>query len=185
MTQGSLLLAAEGGGTALIIPEPAELIWGAITFAVVVVVLRKFAFPRLRETVEKREQEIQNRLEEAEKSRQEAQKQLDEYKKQVADARGEANRIIEEARQQAEQVRKELVANAEKEAEGIVQRAQEQMQAERTRTVEELQGTIAQLSIELAEKVVGRSLDGEAQRELVDSYIKEVAGMGGNGHSRS
>lgn len=179
-----LLLAAEGG-TALIIPEIAELIWGAVSFVVVLIVLRKFAFPRLREAVEKREKEIQNNLEEAEKNRQEAQKQLDEYKKQLADARGEANRIIEDARQQAEQVRKELVAKAEKEAEGIVERAQEQMQAERTRTVEELQGTIAQLSIELAEKVVGRSLDGEAQRDLVDEYIREVAGMGGNGRSQS
>jgi F-type H+-transporting ATPase subunit b len=62
-----------------------------------------------------------------------------------------------------------------------VARAQEQIQAERQRTIQELQGQIADLSIELAEKVVGRSLDGSSQRDLVDAYIREVAGMSSNG----
>jgi F-type H+-transporting ATPase subunit b len=48
---------------------------------------------------------------------------------------------------------------------------------ERNRTVQELQGQIADMSIELAEKVVGRSLDDSSQRELVDAYIREVSGM--------
>jgi glutamate racemase len=48
-----------------------------------------------------------------------------------------------------------------------------------------LQGEIAEMSITLAEKVVGRSLDGKAQKELVESYIKELAGMGGNGSTTS
>jgi len=49
--------------------------------------------------------------------------------------------------------------------------------------VQELQTQVAELSIELAEKVVGRSLDGESQREFVDAYIKEVAAMSGDGKS--
>jgi F-type H+-transporting ATPase subunit b len=86
--------------------------------------------------------------------------------------------MIEDARRQGEEVRKDVVARAEQEAEAIVERARGQIEVERNRTVQELQGQIAALSIDLAEKVVGRSLDGEAQRELVDAYIKEVAGMG-------
>lgn len=185
----SLYLAAEGGaeepeGLDLILPESAELIWGAISFAVVLFVLSRFAFPKLREAVEAREKKIQGDLEEAENTKNEAQKQLDEYKKQLAEARSEANRLIEEARQQAEQVRKDMTERSEKEAEQIVARAQEQIEAERNRTVQELQTTIADLSIELAEKVVGRSLDDKSQRELVDSYIREVADMSGNGSGR-
>ncbi|MDQ3985555.1 MAG: F0F1 ATP synthase subunit B [Actinomycetota bacterium] len=181
-----VLLAQEGQaeepeGIDLILPEAAELIWGAITFAIVLFVLWKVAFPKLREAVEAREKKIAGDLEEAESAKKEAKDQLEEYKQQLAEARSEANRIIEEARQQAEQVRKDITDRAEKEAEQIVSRAQEQIEAERNRTVQELQGTIADLSIELAEKVVGRSLDDESQRDLVDAYIKEVSGMRGNG----
>jgi F-type H+-transporting ATPase subunit b len=179
-----LAQAHEREGIDLILPAPAELIWGAICFAIVLAVLSKIAFPKLREAVEKREQAIQKEKEEAENSRREADKLRDEHKQQLAETRSEANRIIEDARQQAEQVRKDIVAKAEKDAESIVERAQEQIEAERTRTVQELQGTIADMSIQLAEMVVGRSIDGSAQRELVDAYIKEVSSMEGDG-SRS
>lgn len=185
-TQFLLFAAEEGGGhaeepsgTDLILPAAEELIWGAIAFLAVLFILNKFAFPKLRETVEAREKKIQDDLQQAENTKNDAQKERDQYKQQLADARSEANRIIEEARGQAEQVRKDITEKAEKEAEQIVSRAQEQMEAERTRTVQELQRTIGDLSIELAEKVVGRSLDGDSQRDLVDAYIKEVAGMRG------
>ena len=182
----TLLLAQEEHereGIDLILPETAELIWGAICFVIVAFVLTRVAFPKLREVIEAREKKIQADLESAENSKNEAQRQLDDYKKQLAEARGEANRIIEDARAAAEQVRKDIMAKAEKDADVVVARAQEQIQAERQRTIQELQSQIADLSIELAEKVVGRSLDGGSQRELVDAYIKEVAGMSSNGGS--
>jgi F-type H+-transporting ATPase subunit b len=170
--------AEEPSGLDLILPDTAELVWGIVCFAIVVGFLMWKVFPKLRETIEAREKTIQDALESAESSKAEAQGQLDEYKKQLAEARSEANRIIEEARQAAEQVGKDVKAKAEREAEGIVARAQEQIEAERTRTVQELQSSISDITIELAEKVVGRSLDGDAQRDMVDAYIKEVGGMG-------
>jgi F-type H+-transporting ATPase subunit b len=180
-----LAQAEEEGRTGLdlVLPDMAELIGGALAFIVVFVVLSRIAFPKIRAAVEKRESEVQGNLERAENAKGEAEKVLEDYKRQLAEARSEANRIIEEARGQAEQVRKDLVAKAEKDAETIVTRAQEQIQAEQTRAVQELQGQIAAFSIELAEKVVGRSLDGETHRDLVDAYIKEVSGMRSNGGS--
>lgn len=175
----------EPEGIDLVLPAFEELLWGFIVFGIVALVLNKVLFPKIREGIQKREQQIQTDLEAAESSKAEASKQLEDYKAQLADARGEANRIIEEARQQAEGVRRDIQARAEKEAEAIVARAQETIQAERTRTVQELQGTIAAISIDLAEKVVGRSLDNKTQREFVDAYIREVAGMGTNGGTRN
>jgi F-type H+-transporting ATPase subunit b len=181
-----LVFAQEGGhaeeepsGIDLVLPDPAELIWGAVCFVIVMLVLNKVAFPKIKQAIEAREQKIQGDLESAENAKNEANSQLEDYKKQLAEARGEANRIIEEARQQAEQVRKDITAKAEKEAEQIVSRAQEQLEAERSRTVQELQGTISELSIQLAEKIVNRSIDAKAQRDLVDAYIREVAGANG------
>jgi F-type H+-transporting ATPase subunit b len=175
----------EREGIDLVLPATAELVWGVICFVVVAFVLMRFAWPTIRKSIEAREQKIQGDLESAENAKNEAERQLDEYKKQLAEARSEANKIIEEARQSAEDVRKDIVARSEREAEGIVARAQEQIQAERQRTVQELQRQIADLSIELAEKVVGRSLDGQSQRDLVDAYIREVSGMSPNGGTRN
>ncbi len=104
--------ADEPSGLDLILPATEELIWGIVAFAVVFYVLNKFAFPALRKNVEARDKQIQGDLEQAEHAKQEAQRQLEEYKRQLADARGESNRIIEEARQSAEQVRKDLIAKA-------------------------------------------------------------------------
>jgi F-type H+-transporting ATPase subunit b len=176
-----LAQAEEHSGIDLILPAIDELLWGAVAFAIAFYVLTRFAFPALRKTIEGREHKIQSDLEEAEKSRHVADRELEEYRKQLAEARSEANKIIEEARQQAEQVRKDIVARAEGEANQIVARAQEQLQAERNRTVTELQSTISNLSLELAGKVVGRSIDPESQRDLVDAYIKEVGSMSPNG----
>lgn len=168
----------EPSGTALILPDVAELIWGAVAFAIVLFVLTRFAFPKLREAVEGREKQIQSDLEAAERARTEAENEKRQYQQQIAESRSEANRIVEDARQQAEQVRKDIIAKAEREAEQITTRAQESIQAERASTIQELQSTIATMSIQLAEKVVGRSIDASAQKEMVDAYIRDVAGMG-------
>lgn len=173
--------AEEASGLALVLPEAAELIWGFVCFIVVLAFLSKVAFPKIKKALEEREATIQGNLESAETAKADAQRELEQYRSQLADARSEANRIIEEGRQSAEQVRKDLIAKAEAEAKGITERAQDQISAERDRTLRELQQQIADLSIELASKVVGRSIDASSQRELVDAYIKEVGGMSNGG----
>src|SRR5688572_15864075 len=110
MSLQTFLLAAEetaehgeeASGLALVLPETAELLWGLLCFLVVLAFLSKVAFPKIKKALEEREQQIQGDLESAEQAKAEAKKELEQYKAQVADARGEANRIIEEARQSAE-----------------------------------------------------------------------------------
>lgn len=187
--QNLLFLAQEAEekeptGLDLVLPDPAELVGGALAFVVVFGLLGWKVWPKIRDAVQKREQQIQGSLEEAEKAKADARRSQERYESQIADARGEANRIIEEARQSAEQVRKDLIAKAEADAKQIVERAQDQIDQERQRAMQELQGSVADLSIELAEKVVGRSLDAPAQREMVDAYIREVSGMSTNGGGR-
>ena len=175
--------AEEPSGLDLILPAVDELVWGAICFAVVAFFLMRKVFPKLKEAVAKREQAIIAANEEAERSKDESQRVLSQYQQQLADAKAEANKIIEEARQSAERVRQDLTKRSEEEAKAIVERAQEQIEAERTRTLEQLRGEVGKLAVDLAEKVVGRSLDRSMQSSLVDDYIKEVSGMSGNGSS--
>jgi F-type H+-transporting ATPase subunit b len=166
----------------ILLPEPQELFWGALAFAVLFFFLVKFVFPRINETLEQRRRKIQGDLEKAEEARKDAQQELTQYREQLSGARDEANRIIEEARKTAESMRRDMASKAEQESQGIVARAQEEIRAERDRVFQELKAQVGELSVELAARVVGESLDKDRQLRLVDDYIEELSGMpSGNG----
>ena len=158
----------------IITPAVPEIIWGGLAFLIVLALLVKFAFPALKKTVKAREEKIRSDLEGAEHARQEAEEERARYQAQLADARSEANRMVEEARAAAEQVRQDVTARAEQEAAQIRARAADDIQAARERALSDLRGQVANISIELAEKIVERSIDRSAQEQLIESYISSV-----------
>lgn len=161
----------------LIAPAIPELIWGSAAFAIVAFALMKFAFPAIKKSLKAREEKIRGDLEAAEVARVGAEEERAKYEAQLAEARGEGNRIVEEARQAAEEVRRDLIAKAEADAADVRSRAQEDIGLLNERAMTDLQQRVGDLSIELAEKIVERNLDRETQRALVESYISSV----GNG----
>ncbi len=162
-----------------ILPDVAELVYGSLAFIIVFAVLWRFAFPAIGRMLGERSARIQGDLEAAEHSRVTAEQELAEYRAQLAGAREEANRIIEEARRTAEQLRRDLQAKAEQEAQATVARAQEEIRAERDRVFQDLRAQVGDIAVELAGRVVERSLDPSAHQRLIDEYIEQVAG--GNG----
>ena len=177
------LVAAEEAepaeGIDLLLPESSELIAGIIAFATIFAVIWKYALPTLRKTLEARQAAITGRLEEAEGAKQEAQSLLNDYQQQVAGAREEAGGILEEARRAAEGMRADILAKAEADANEIRAKARRDAESELGRARTALRGEVAALSLDVAEKVVGGSLDREAQSALVDRFIDELAGMEG------
>jgi F-type H+-transporting ATPase subunit b len=163
-----------------ILPELDELIFGGLAFLLVFVVLWRYAIPSIGEGLAKRREKIREDLEKAEKTRSEAEQLLARYEERLKEARGEASRIIEEARKTAESVRKDMLTKAEDEARQVVARAQQEIQAERDRTFEELRDQVGELSIEVASRLIGESLDKRRQAKLVDEYIEEIV-KSGNG----
>jgi F-type H+-transporting ATPase subunit b len=161
-----------------ILPEPGELIFGALAFLIVFWVLARYAFPRLNEAMKARTQKIQGDLENAEGARRDAQEALERYEQQLKEARAEAGKIIDEARKTADKMREDLVAKAEGEASQIVSKAQDEIRAERERAFQELRRQVGELSVELAERVIGNALDKQQQMKLVERYIDELAPAG-------
>ena len=157
-----------------ILPPTNELLWGAFAFAVLFALLAKFGYPAIKQAMDERTEKIRGDLDGAEKAKTDAEAVLADYQRQLQDARNEAARIIEEARQQADQVKRDLTARAEAEAAELRQRNAEQVAAERDRVLGEMQGQVATLAIELAEKVVESNLDREANQRLIESYISSV-----------
>ena len=159
-------------------PHWEELIVGALAFAILFYFMKKWVLPRINTLLEERRQKIQGELENAERTRSEADQILQEYRQQLAGAREESGRIIEEARRTAEGLRRDVESRAEEEAQAIVARARDEIGAERDRVFQELRSQIGEISVELAARIVGQSLDESAHQRLIDEYIDEVASSG-------
>ena len=159
-----------------IVPEGKEILWASIAFVIVFSLLAWKAWPAIKKSLQDREDKIRGDLEHAESVRQQAEAELADYQRQLADSRNEGGRIIEEARQAADQVRKDLIARAEADAAEIRARAQEDAKSATERAMSDVQSRVSDLSIELAERIVRHSLDKATQIQLIENYINEVGG---------
>ena len=158
-----------------ILPAKNELIWGIISFVVLFGALYKFAWPGLKNGLEARAERIRSDLDAADTAKSDAQGVLEQYRAQLADARNEAARIIEEARQAADALRRDQEQRLQAELAQMRERAANDIESAKRQAVADLRGEVAQLAIGAAEVIVQRNLDRDAQVRLVDSYIEQVA----------
>jgi F-type H+-transporting ATPase subunit b len=174
-----LILAAEAAEEAstlqVILPATAELVYGAIAFIIVFLVLARVALPRMNTMLDERTEAIQGQMEAAERAKQEASADKQAQQAEIAAAKQEAQRIIEEAKQAADQVRRDLIADGESQKAAIVASGQTEIDAERDRLLQELRGEVGTLSVQLAGKIVEKELDAAAHQGLVDEYIAALS----------
>jgi F-type H+-transporting ATPase subunit b len=158
-----------------LLPETNEIIWGAIGFAVVFFFIAKFGLPQMRTAMNNRTEKIRGDLQAAEDQRAEADAVLADYRAQLNDAKAEAGRIIEEARQAADQVKRDQEARLQSELAELRSRAVADIDAAKAAAMTDLRGEVAALAIGAAETVVQRNLDTDTQTQLVEDYINQVA----------
>jgi F-type H+-transporting ATPase subunit b len=172
----ALVLAQESGGESQnpILPSFNELIVGIFAFAVLFLLLWRVALPRANQALQERTENIEGKLEHAERERQQAEELLRQYREQLAKADQESQRIIDEARANAERLRKDLMSKAEQEAQRVINQGRQAIQAERDRAVRELRTEVGTLAVELATRVIGDSLDRDRQLRLIDQYIEQL-----------
>jgi F-type H+-transporting ATPase subunit b len=174
--QLAYVLAQEAGGgeSNPILPATNELIWGAVAFFILLFLMYRTVWPQVNKLYQERRAGIEGRLQQAEKEREEAEQLLQQYRERLAAAEDETQRILEEARANAERVRKDLLAKAENDAERQLERARQTIRAERDQAIRQLRGEVGALAVELASRVVDDSLDRERQLRLVDRYIDRL-----------
>lgn len=158
-----------------LMPETSEIVWGAIAFLLVFGFLAKFALPAAKKAMDARTAKIAGDLKAADEAKATAEAEAAKYRASIGDAKGEGAQIVEAARTQAETVRKDILARAEAEAADIRTKAAADADAQGDRVKLELQSHVRGLSIDLAEKVVGKSLDRATNEALVDQYISQLA----------
>jgi F-type H+-transporting ATPase subunit b len=170
------ILAAESHNP--LIPPISEIIVGAITFGILLIVLVKFVFPQMEKTFVARREAIEGGIERAETMQAEAKAALEQYRAQLAEARTEAAQIRDAARAEGQQIIEELRAQAQEESARIVARGEEQLASSRQQVLNELRGQIGTLAVELASRVVGESLADDARRSgTVDRFLDNLDGM--------
>jgi F-type H+-transporting ATPase subunit b len=158
-----------------LVPDPAEMIFGSFGFLVVLFVLGKFLVPRIQRQLEERTEAIEGGLRHAEEAQTEAKRALEQYRAKLAEARHEASRLREEAREQGAQIIAEMREQAEANARRIVDSAHAQIQTERQQALNQLRAEIGALSVELAGRVVGEALEDEARRRrTVERFLSDL-----------
>jgi len=163
-----------------LIPKVPEVLISLVSFFVLFGVLAKFAFPPITKMLDERAAKIRESLEKAEETRVEAERLLEEYKQQMAEARHEATQVVEQGRRVAESMKAEIVAKAHEEAEAEKQKAVEAIRAEKAAAVAELQRQVADLSVAVASKIIGSSLSVTDHEALIDKYLAEVGSLNEN-----
>jgi F-type H+-transporting ATPase subunit b len=157
-----------------ILPATDELVWGTLSFLVLLFLLWKFAFPAIKDGMNARTERIRADLAAAEGARTEAESVLEQHRQSVAGAKAEAGRIIEEARQAAEALKRDQEARLQAELAEMRARAAADIESAKAQAVADLQSDVAQLAVGAASVIVHRNLDAATQAQLVEDYINQV-----------
>ena len=151
--------------------EGGLMFWTIVIFLLLLVVLKRFAWPAILGAVEAREQALERQLAEAARDREQAAALLAEHQKLIGDAKSQAHGIIVEARSVAEKDRALAIEKTRQEQEELLARARREIGAERDRAVAELRREAVDISLAAATKLIEKRMDGDTDRKIVLDYL--------------
>jgi F-type H+-transporting ATPase subunit b len=158
-----------------LVPNWTEVIVGGIAFFIVFVALWKVLLPRISTTLQERTDAIEGGIQRAKEAQDEANQTRDQYRRQLADARHEAARLREQAREEGAGIIAAMREEAEAEKRRIVESGHAQIEADRQQAFASLRSEVGVLAVQLASKIVGESLEDEArQSRVVDRFLADL-----------
>ncbi|MBT2556364.1 F0F1 ATP synthase subunit B [Hymenobacter sp. ISL-91] len=159
----------------IVTPEIGLIFWQVVIFLIVVLLLRAYAWKPILSSLKERESSIEGALRMADQAKLEMQQLQAGNEKLLAEARMERDRILKEATTMSNQFIEQAKTKATEEGARMIEQAREAIRNEKNAALAEVKNTAAQLSIDIAERILRRELtDQPAQQQLVDSYLKEV-----------
>ena len=179
-TPVAALAEEENTGIKLLMPNMAEFIPACVAFIIIFVILSKFAWPTILKMMEDREAKIQGDLDAAEQAKTQAEANAKAYEERLAAAEHEAAEIVAQAKRDAEEERARILAKAQKDAAATIAKARDAVESERKKALVQLSGSVVDLSVEIASKIVGDDLTDDQHRKLAERYLEEVGSTNGN-----
>ncbi|WP_047981136.1 F0F1 ATP synthase subunit B [Ornithinibacillus contaminans] len=145
-----------------------------VFFAILLLLVAKFAWGPVVDMMKKREDYVANEIEAAEQSRIEAETAAKQAQEQLNQTKLEAQKIIEDAKSAGVKQEQDIIESARQEAERIKKSAQADIRNEKEKALQALQDQVASLSVLIASKVIEKELSAQDQEKLINEYIKEV-----------
>ena len=159
----------------LVTPAIGLIFWTTIVFILLVILLKKYAWKPILTAVNNRNESIEKALQTAEKAKVEMENLNADNERILSEARKERDGILKEAREIKNNIVNEAKEQAKQEADKILTSSKEQIINEKMKALTELKNTVAEMSIEIAEKVLKSELSNkEKQEELVTNALKET-----------
>ena len=159
----------------LVTPAIGLIFWTTVVFTLLVLLLKKFAWKPILSAVDERNKSIKDSLAQAEKARSEMSELTANNEKIIAQAKVDRDIILKEARDMKNEIISEAKDKANKEADKIVSTAKEQISNEKMKALTELKNHVADLSIDMAEKILKLELsDASKQKELITKALNET-----------
>jgi F-type H+-transporting ATPase subunit b len=165
------LLAAESSND-LIKVVPGLMIWTLIAFGITFFVLKRFAFGPIQKTIDDRRDRIRQAVEEADNARNEARELLEQNRAILAQARSESAEILAETRKVADAQLDRAKQEVEAERQRRLEETRKQIDAETVRAIGQIRSEVADLTVEATQRVVGKVLDSDDQRRLVEEAVQ-------------
>jgi F-type H+-transporting ATPase subunit b len=156
--------------------EIGEIFWGALAFFTLWALLRYVCLPPLLKVRAEREQQVLADLEAASAAETQGEQVRRDYEATLAEARSEANRIVEVARVDSEAQRSQAVAVAEAAAAEERQAAMADLDSARAQALNQIKGDVASIAISAASKVVQADLDLAQNQSTIDDYVNQASG---------
>lgn len=173
MIPTAISVAAEPSNPLL--PAPPDLIWSTVIFLVLFIFFWRMILPRVQKLLDARAELIEGGIKKAENAQAEAAAALEKYNEQLAEARAEAAKIRDQARQDGTKILNELKEQASADAARITVNAQATIEAERQSALVSLRSEVGSLAIDLASGVIGQSLsDDKNAANLVDQFLADL-----------
>jgi len=173
------LLAQEHGAEAPsgpLVVNGGLMIWTLFVFVLLLIVLRKFAWPQILGAVRAREAALEAQIAEAEKNRKETAELLEQHKKLLGEGRTQAQGMLAEAKVMIEKEHGAALERTHQEQAELLDRARREIQAERERAILELRQEAVDLSLAAAAKLIGQRMSADTDRKLVEGYLATLEG---------
>jgi F-type H+-transporting ATPase subunit b len=162
-------------GASLLVPAPSDLLWGTVSFVVILVLFIWKVLPRLNALLDARSAAIEGKVNEADETQRAAEATLQRYNDQLAEARSEGGRIREQAREDGKRIIAELREQAQAEAARITAQGHAQIEADRASAAQSLRQDVGSLALQLASNIVGEHLNDDANAtRLVDRFLADL-----------
>jgi len=160
----------------LITPAFGLLFWMVVIFGIVFFLLAKFGFPVITKAVQTRSDHIADSLKAADEAQARLAGMAEEQAKMIEETRLEQSRILKEASESRERIIAQAKEEAAAEAAKLLDHAKVEIAAERESAIRDIRRQVAMISVEVAEKIVRKDLEGDAsQQGLIDRMVDEAA----------